>query len=107
MLLPEYLFIFFNRPEFDRYSRWDSWGSATEFFNWPEMSDVDIIVPPLEIQEKYVAVYKSLLANQQAYENGLEDLKLVCDATIENLGEKCQVKRLEITSSKQQIKMEH
>lgn len=47
------------------------------------MSDVDIIVPPLEIQEKYVAVYKSLLANQQCYENGLEDLKLVCDATIE------------------------
>lgn len=85
VLLPEYLFIFFNRPEFDRYSRWDSWGSATEFFNWPEMSDVDIIVPPLEIQEKYVAVYKSLLANQQAYENGLEDLKLVCDATIEKL----------------------
>ncbi|HAB7845361.1 TPA_asm: restriction endonuclease subunit S [Listeria monocytogenes] len=83
VLLPEYLFIFFNRPEFDRYSRWDSWGSATEFFNWPEMSDVDIIVPPLEIQKKYVTVYKSLLANQQAYENGLEDLKLVCDTTIE------------------------
>lgn len=85
VLLPEYLFIFFNRPEFDRYSRWDSWGSATEFFNWPEMSDVDIIVPALEIQEKYVAVYKSLLANQHAYENGLEDLKLVCDMTIEKL----------------------
>lgn len=83
VLLPEYLFIFFNRPEFDRYSRWDSWGSATEFFNWPEMIDVDIIVPPLEIQERYVAVYKSLIANQQCYENGLEGLKLVCDATIE------------------------
>lgn len=85
VLLPEYLFIFYNRPEFDRYSRWDSWGSATEFFNWAEMSDVDIIVPSLEIQEKYVDVYKSLLANQQSYENGLEDLKLVCDATIEKI----------------------
>lgn len=82
---PTYLYMFFNRSEFDRYSRFDSWGSATEFFNWEEMCDVKIDLPPLEIQEKYVAVYKSMLDNQKAYETGLEDLKLVCDATIEKL----------------------
>lgn len=85
VILPEYLFIFFNRPEFDRYSRWDSWGSATEFFNWGEMCDVSITIPPLPIQQKYVDVYNAMLANQQSYERGLEDLKLVCDAYIDKL----------------------
>lgn len=47
VLLPDYLNVFFRRPEFDRYARWDSWGSATEFFNWEEMRDVPITVPPL------------------------------------------------------------
>lgn len=85
ILLPDYLNIFFRRPEFDRYARWDSWGSATEFFNWEEMCDVPIMIPPLSIQQKYVDVYNAMLANQRAYESGLEDLKLTCDAYIERL----------------------
>ncbi len=85
VLLPDYLNIFFRRPEFDRYARWDSWGSATEFFNWEEMCDVPITIPPLLVQQKYVAVYNTMLANQQAYERGLDDLKLTCDAYVERL----------------------
>ncbi|BDD38067.1 restriction endonuclease subunit S [Streptococcus ruminantium] len=84
-LNPEFLFIYFNRPEFDRFSRYNSWGSARETFSWNDMCDIEIDLPPLDIQEKYVAVYQAMLANQKAYENGLEDLKLVCDATIEKL----------------------
>lgn len=83
VLLPDYLNIFFRRPEFDRYARWDSWGSATEFFNWEEMCDVPIKIPPLEIQRKVVAVYNAMLANQRAYESGLEDLNMVIAASIE------------------------
>ncbi|MDL2274044.1 restriction endonuclease subunit S [Oscillospiraceae bacterium OttesenSCG-928-G22] len=93
-LLPDYLNIFFRRPEFDRYSRWDSWGSATEFFNWEEMCDVPIYIPPLPIQKKYAEVYKAMLANQQVYELGLEDLKLTCDAYIERL--RHELKQVEI-----------
>lgn len=85
LLSSEFLFMYFNRPEFDRYSRYNSWGSARETFSWDDMCDIEIDLPPLEIQEKYVAIYKAMLANQKAYENGLEDLKLVCDATIERL----------------------
>lgn len=85
LLSSEFLFMYFNRPEFDRYSRYNSWGSARETFSWDDMCDIEIDLPPLEIQEKYVAIYKAMLANQKAYENGLEDLKLVCDATIEKL----------------------
>lgn len=88
ILSSEFLFMYFNRPEFDRFSRYNSWGSARETFSWDDMCDIEIDLPPLYIQEKYVAVYKSMLDNQKAYETGLEDLKLVCDATIEKLRKK-------------------
>lgn len=85
ILLSDYLFMYFNRPEFDRYSRFNSWGSARETFDWSEMCDIDIELPPIEIQQKYVDIYNAMLANQRDYENGLEDLKLACDAFIEKL----------------------
>ena len=80
VLLADYLFMYFNRPEFDRYSRFKSWGSARETFDWSEMCDIDIELPPIEIQQKYVDIYTAMLANQQSYEQGLEDLKLTCFA---------------------------
>ncbi len=90
----EYLFIFFNRPEFDRYTRYNSWGSARETFTWDDMSSIEIIIPPIEVQKKYVAVYKAMFKNQEAYEQGLEDLKLVCDATIEKLRREMPSKKI-------------
>ena len=88
LLDSDYLFMYFNRPEFDRYSRFNSWGSARETFSWEEMCDIDIELPSLAVQQKYVNVYQSMLANQKSYEQGLEDLKLVCDAYIEDLRRK-------------------
>ena len=85
LILSDYLFMYFNRPEFDRFSRFNSWGSARETFSWEDLCDIDIYLPPLPIQQKYVEVYNAMLANQQCYERGLEDLKLVCDAYIEDL----------------------
>ena len=85
LILPDYLFIYFNRPEFDRYSRFNSWGSARETFSWEDMCDIDIELPDLPTQQKYVDIYKAMVANQQSYERGLEDLKLVCDGYIEEL----------------------
>lgn len=80
-----WLYLFFNRPEFDRYVITNSWGSSTEFYNWEDLCNVVINLPPIEIQQKYVAIYEAMIANQQSYERGLEDLKLVCDAYIEDL----------------------
>lgn len=85
---PEYLFMYFNRPEFDRYSRYNSFGSAREPFNWEDMCDIEIELPDIETQRKFVDVYLSMLENQKSYERGLEDLKLVCDGYIENLRRK-------------------
>ena len=85
LLSSEFLFMYFNRPEFDRFARYNSWGSARETFSWDDMCDIEIDLPPLHIQEKYVAIYKAMLANQKAYENGLEDLKLTCDGYFDKL----------------------
>lgn len=85
VLVAEWLYMFFNRSEFDRYVITNSWGSSTEFYNWEDICAVDLELPPLPVQEKYVAIYKAVVANQQSYECGLEDLKLVCDGYIENL----------------------
>lgn len=84
-LLSSYLFMYFNRPEFDRYARFNSWGSARETFSWEDMCDIDIEIPPIEIQQKYVDIYNAMLANQRSYERGLEDLKLVCDSYVDQL----------------------
>ena len=92
IILPEYLYMYFNRTEFDRYAMTNGWGSATELFSMSEMCDIDIDLPPLPIQQKYVDIYNALIVNQQSYERGLEDLKLVCDAYIEDLRRKMPCK---------------
>ena len=84
-LLPRYLMMFFNRTEFDRYARFNSWGSARETFSWEDMCDIEILVPSIEIQEKYVSLYEGLLKQVSVYEKGVEDLKMVCDGYIERL----------------------
>lgn len=85
ILIPEYLYIFFNRPEFDRYSRFNSWGSARETFSWEDFCDIDITLPSIGQQRKYVDVYLSLQNNLATYQSKVDDLKLVCDGYIEKL----------------------
>lgn len=58
-LLPEYLMMWFRRPEFDRYARFKSHGSAREIFSWEEMCDVFLPIPPIEQQRKIVAQYEA------------------------------------------------
>lgn len=85
LLLSSFLFMFFNRLEFDRYTRFASWGSARETFDWSEMCDLEIELPDIAIQQKYVDMYQAMLANQQSYERGLEDLKQTIDIELEKI----------------------
>lgn len=94
VLLSDYLFMFFNRPEFDRYSRFNSWGSARETFSWEDFCDIDITLPSIEQQHKYVDVYLSLQNNLATYQSKVDDLKLVCDGYIEDLKRKMPSKRI-------------
>ena len=94
ILLPDYLYMWYLRPEFDRYMLFKTYGSATLFFSWDNMCELEIELPDLPTQQKYVDVYNAMVANQQAYERGLEDLKLTCDAYIENLRRRIPCERI-------------
>lgn len=59
-LLPQYLMMWFRRPEFDRYARFHSHGSAREVFDWDELCDVLLPVPDIERQREIVAEYETL-----------------------------------------------
>ena len=59
-LLPEYLMMWFRRPEFDRYARFKSHGSAREIFSWEEMCDVELPIPSIVQQQKMVSEYEAV-----------------------------------------------
>lgn len=59
-LFPEYLMMWFRRPEFDRYARFKSHGSAREIFSWEEMCDVELPIPSIEQQQKIVSEYDTI-----------------------------------------------
>ena len=94
IILSDYLFMFFNRPEFDRYARFNSWGSARETFSWEDFCDIDITLPSIEQQRKYVDVYLALQSNLATYQSKADELKLVCDGYIEELRRKMKCERI-------------
>ena len=69
-LLPEYLMMWFRRPEFDRYARFMSHGSAREIFGWEEMCNTELPVPDIAKQREIVKEY-NVLVNRIALNNQL------------------------------------
>ena len=94
IILPHYLYMYLSRTEWDRKAEFLSWGSSTEVFSWDTFCETTITLPQLAVQQKYVNIYKSLLANQRAYERGLDDLRLTCDAYIDNLRKKMPAEKI-------------
>lgn len=91
---PQWLFMYFRRTEFQREVTFRNFGSQRPEFNYEDMSDIIVPLPPLDIQQKYVNVYNAMLENQKSYERGLEDLKLTCDAYIDELRSELELKKL-------------
>jgi type I restriction enzyme, S subunit len=60
-LLPEYLMMWFRRPEFDRYARFKSHGSVRELFDWEEICDVELPMPSIEKQREIVKEYHTIV----------------------------------------------
>lgn len=84
-VLDDYFFIMLKCEEQDRYFWFHADASVRDGMSWSDFCDVEITVPDLPTQQKYVDIYNAMVANQQSYERGLEDLKLVCDGYIEDL----------------------
>jgi len=95
ILMPEYLNLFVKRSEFARRCGKMAIGSAHSKVTVEDLGDIEISLPPLSIQKKYVAIYNALLENQRVYEKGLEDLKLTCDAYIDQVKHTAPKEKLE------------
>ena len=74
-LLPEYLMMWFRRPEFDRYARFHSHGSAREVFDWEELCDVMLPIPTIEKQREIVAEYETLTRRIRINEQMIQNLE--------------------------------
>lgn len=88
IVLPEYFFMLFLSKEKDRLGWFYSDSSIRSNLDWDRFCEMELSLPPIDVQKKYVDIYLAMLANQRAYEQGLDDLKLVCDAYIEDLRRK-------------------
>ena len=82
-LLPAFLFMMIKRTEFDRYTRFNSWGSARETFDWSEMCRVQIPLPPIEVQKAIVDVYNCADRAKQIATEARERLKTLCPALVQ------------------------
>lgn len=87
-LLPEFLLLWFKRPEFDRYARYNSWGSARETFDWSEMTRVKIPVPPPSVQRSIVAIYHALEARKKLTERLKYTIKEISPILVKNAQDK-------------------
>lgn len=82
-LLPGYLYLILSRSEFDRYSRFNSWGSARETFDWSELCRVKIPLPPIEEQRSIVNIYNCLEEAKKIASEAREKLKTLCPALVQ------------------------
>lgn len=82
-LQPQYLYMLLSRTEFDRYSRFNSWGSARETFDWDELCRVRIPLPPLDVQQSIVNLYHCIEEAKRIAAEAREQMCTLCPALIQ------------------------
>lgn len=87
-LVPEYLYLFFLRSEFDLYARYNSWGSAREVFSWENMCNILIPLPSVAEQQKVVNVWRALRETKEQNEAKAAPLMQLCQSYIQELKHK-------------------
>ena len=93
-LMPEFLSMLFGRSEFDRYARFNSWGSAREVFSYEDMSRVEIPVPPLSAQQKVVDVWRGLRKMKEENEGLAEPLMQLCRSYLQDCKKKWPMREI-------------
>ena len=95
-LLPLYLFLFFLRPEFDRYARYNSWGSAREVFSWEDMCNILIPLPSVAEQQKVVNAWRAFREIKVQNEAKAAPLMQLCQSYIQEIRKKKNVRNYRI-----------
>lgn len=94
IVMKEYFFILLKSSEKDRYFWFHTDSSIRQGLPWEDFCDIDITLPSIEQQRKYVDVYLSLQNNLATYQSKVDDLKLVCDGYIEDLRRKMPCEKI-------------
>lgn len=84
-ILPEYLFMKFQSAEMDRYGWFVSDSSIRSNLDWDVFCDIQLALPPIEIQQKYVDIYNALRQNSRLFEDAKSDLELVMEGYIDRV----------------------
>lgn len=84
-VLPDFLYLWFCRSEFDRYARFNSWGSAREVFSFEDMKRCRIPLPPIEVQQAIVNIYKCANEAKQIAEEADRLSREVCPALLQHV----------------------
>lgn len=95
VLMPEYLFLFFKRAEFDRYARFHSWGSARETFDWADMCNVKLPIPDIKVQEAIVTIYHTLETRKRINEQLKNTIKPLCPVLMKGVVESMKLENVE------------
>ena len=77
--------MWFQRPESDRYGWFISDSSVRASLDWERFCEIQIPIPDIDEQRKFVALYNGLLTNQKTYVNSLKDLQLICNSSMDKL----------------------
>jgi type I restriction enzyme S subunit len=94
-LLPEYLYLWFARPEFDRYARFHSWGSARETFDWADLCNVKLPIPDIKVQEAIVTIYHTLETRKRINEQLKNTIKPLCPVLMKGVVENMKLENVE------------
>lgn len=87
-LLPDFLYLILSRPEFDRYARFNSWGSAREAFTFESMDLTEVCIPSLSEQQKVVNAWKAFREIKEQNEAKAAPLMKLCQSYIQELKHK-------------------
>lgn len=98
-LSPDYLMMWFSRPEFDRYARYHSIGSVREVFDWADMCEVELPIPSIAEQRQIVAQYQSIANKIKVNEQICEKLEATAQALykhwfVDNKSDNWEVKKI-------------
>lgn len=85
VLLPDFLYLFFTRKEFDRYARFNSWGSARETFDWDEMCKVKIPIPSPSEQKAIVDIFMCAERAKHIAEEADRLSREICPALMQHI----------------------
>ena len=81
-LLPEYLCMWFNRSEFDRYARYHSWGTGRETFTWDDLVNVELPIPTIQVQKSVSDIYRAYVERQRIADALRQQLKDICPVLV-------------------------